>query len=128
MRNSNASDLLKDKDIVLYRLAGFLHDIGHYPFSHAMENAVKKFFRDKLIIAVEAKLGRPENDYQENDTDKFQFFNYEKTGEQILANDAELCKIFQDGSCGDYPDPAGTDSGTARRDSQVEGSEAQTQD
>ncbi len=98
LRDSNASDLLKDKDIVLYRLAGLLHDIGHYPFSHAMENAVKKFFRDKLIVPVEAPLGRPENDYQDNDTDKFQFFNHEKTGEQILANDAELCKIFQDGN------------------------------
>jgi HD superfamily phosphohydrolase len=98
LRNSSSSDFLKDDDIVLYRLAGLLHDIGHYPFSHAMENAVKKFFRDKLIVPVKAQFGRPENDYQENDTDKFQFFNHEKTGEQILANDAELCKVFQDGN------------------------------
>ncbi|MGO8878216.1 MAG: HD domain-containing protein [Desulfomonilaceae bacterium] len=94
LRNSNASDLLKDKDIVLYRLAGLLHDIGHYPFSHAMENAVKKFYLEKLVD--EDPVAPSENDQQEDDTDKTKFFGHEETGEMVLANDRELLKVFKD--------------------------------
>ena len=93
LQNSNAGDLLKDKDIILYRLAGLLHDIGHYPFSHAMENAVKKFYLEKLVD--EDPVAPSENDQQEDDTDKTKFFGHEETGEMLLANDHELLKVFE---------------------------------
>jgi uncharacterized protein len=98
LQASNASGFPNIEDIALYRLAGLLHDIGHYPFSHAMENAIKKFYSDKLIVSVESPLEHQKNHYQDNDTDKFQFLSHEKTGEQILANDTELNKVLQDGN------------------------------
>lgn len=36
---------LPDDDVQLLRVAGLLHDVGHYPFSHAMERAVKSAYQ-----------------------------------------------------------------------------------
>jgi HD superfamily phosphohydrolase len=35
--NQNCQKQLDDDEIQMYRLTGLLHDLGHYPFSHAME-------------------------------------------------------------------------------------------
>lgn len=39
LRERGELDGIDDEDIVLVRLAALLHDIGHYPFSHALEEA-----------------------------------------------------------------------------------------
>ena len=39
----NGADQITDLDIRDYRLAGLLHDIGHYPYSHTMEDAIQEY-------------------------------------------------------------------------------------
>ena len=40
---SKVKDEYNDEEKQKYRLAGLLHDIGHYPFSHVMEDAIKLY-------------------------------------------------------------------------------------
>lgn len=61
---------ITDAMVQVYRLAGLLHDIGHYPMSHAMEKARKS-----------ATLGGPH-------------LNHEEVGELILLEDTEISTIL----------------------------------
>jgi uncharacterized protein len=72
-------------DVQKYRLAGLLHDIGHYPFSHAMEHALAKAFpkADQLLESPEQSVIKS-------------FINHEKVGKEILLNDVELNSIVKD--------------------------------
>ena len=42
----NCGAVIDDTEYELYRLAGLLHDVGHYPFSHTFENAVSTYYQD----------------------------------------------------------------------------------
>ena len=37
---------ISDTEYQNYRLAGLLHDVGHFPFSHAFQDAVSDYYRD----------------------------------------------------------------------------------
>ena len=41
----NSGEVIGDQEYQLYRLAGLLHDVGHYPYSHTFENAVSAFYQ-----------------------------------------------------------------------------------
>lgn len=43
-RSRAAGNKIQANDIQLYRLAALLHDVGHYPFSHAMEDAIGDYY------------------------------------------------------------------------------------
>src|SRR5713101_5180121 len=49
LRSSGSADSLTDERIQIYRLSALLHDVGHYPFSHAMEEAVKDYYSSLLL-------------------------------------------------------------------------------
>ena len=45
---SNTGVLIEDDEYELYRLAGLLHDVGHYPYSHTFEDAVSTYYQDRF--------------------------------------------------------------------------------
>src|SRR5581483_6168447 len=44
---------ITEDDVQLYRLAALLHDVGHYPFSHTLEHAIKDHYSNTLFADAE---------------------------------------------------------------------------
>lgn len=95
-------DALRDADAEIderaeqkYRLAGLLHDIGHYPLSHALEEPIIAHLKDRSAVdnlieptegeeqsTVEQSLGNPNLDH-------------ETVGRILLEEDRELREVLQ---------------------------------
>jgi len=85
-----------DREKQKFRLAGLLHDIGHYPFSHAMENAIKLYVaKYQLKGIIEKKDG--ESKKQQTLENPVRYFKHESVGREVLLNDGEICTILKDG-------------------------------
>lgn len=50
-------DFFSSSDIQLIRLAGLLHDIGHYPLSHNVEQAYKDVYGKEALSTQEKGCG-----------------------------------------------------------------------
>jgi HD superfamily phosphohydrolase len=88
----NGATITRD-EIQLYRLAGLLHDVGHYPFSHAMEDALGDHF-DALLIedaSPNPEIGQAEHELG----DQARWFPHERVGKEVLTVDEELCSILK---------------------------------
>ena len=84
-----------DNEKQKYRLAGLLHDIGHYPFSHAMEGAIKSHVDECRSEGFVERI----SDVSETPMDISPlggYLKHESVGREILLNDAEICKILKD--------------------------------
>ena len=79
---------ISDKEIQLYRLAGLLHDIGHYPFSHAMEHALHDQFSDSKFLI-------PIDDGHNSESTEKPPHNHEQLGEEILERDQTIRAIIE---------------------------------
>jgi HD superfamily phosphohydrolase len=69
-----------------YKLAALLHDVGHYPFSHAMEHALKDHFSATSLLA-----GGGEGPV---DPDRSKSLNHEETGQEVIEGDTEIAAIL----------------------------------
>jgi len=83
-RNGDNFEISED-DFQLYRVAALLHDIGHYPFSHAMEEALASYY----VKLAEATQGSKVSVNTQRKP-----LNHEKVGKEILNRDGELCKVL----------------------------------
>lgn len=88
LRRNDSKFEISDRDYQLYRVAAQLHDIGHYPFSHAMEVALKNHYK-KLGKAAQGGLGTTIA------TEKP--LNHEKVGREIITGDPELRGVLSNG-------------------------------
>lgn len=79
----NCKKTWKEEEIQLYRLAALLHDIGHYPFSHAMEHSIDNYYKGKIF------LGEDENYAEESS------LNHEQLGRKIIEFDPELGEVLE---------------------------------
>lgn len=90
IKNANPKLLDDDREIQKYRLAGLLHDIGHYPFSHPMEEAIEEFYKQRSV----EHRGADEGASNDNAAEEIKFIKHEQVGEEILRSDPDLKKIF----------------------------------
>lgn len=85
--NSGAN--LNSEEVQLYRLAGLLHDIGHYPFSHATEYAIADHYADALVNGLS---GTGSDTTQSGVT----HYKHEHVGKEILCNDKEISSVLEE--------------------------------
>ena len=86
LKNEAGATISQD-EISRYRIAALLHDIGHYPFSHAMEFSIKKFYSTKMLVPRTSKERTINEEYEK-------FYLHERVGKEILRSDGEIVKIL----------------------------------
>lgn len=98
---------LTDKDRKIIRLAGLLHDIGHYPLSHVCElpykNELENYDEAVLCQEVNEEVKRKIEYFTiplEKEFMKESFEgHHEAVGASLIRNDPQICKIITD-ECG----------------------------
>ncbi|MBM3301872.1 MAG: HD domain-containing protein, partial [Deltaproteobacteria bacterium] len=86
IRRTDPGADISDYDIQLYRLAGLLHDVGHYPFSHAMEDAIKDYYTGDIVDWQEGQKSTKDNERS--------IFKHERVGREVLTHDPELSQLL----------------------------------
>lgn len=107
MMTKAIGDYLSQSDLQTIRLAALLHDVGHYPFSHTAEIAMKQHYPQiadspyvphdgaeppahgdgtEVREAVSARDGKPNRGY----------LNHEDVGEQLILHSPEIREALPD--------------------------------
>ena len=74
---------------MFFGAASLLHDVGHYPFSHAMEDALGEYHNRELLVDIEAP-------HQEDEgADSKPYLDHVELGREVLRNDDQLGTALQ---------------------------------
>lgn len=92
---ANSSRLFSDTERQAFRIAALFHDLGHYPFSHTTEHAVKRFYRDGIYKHV-APAAQGELDIAGPPEALPTYLDHEETGAIIFLEDPEIQRAFDD--------------------------------
>ena len=92
---------ITNEDLKNYRLAGLLHDIGHYPYSHTMEEAIQEYYDPKKDNYIASLISEKSEDKKNEPVvsigDKAPtFLNHMSVGREILIHDNQIRKIFKE--------------------------------
>ncbi len=79
---------LTEKEIQRYRIAGLLHDIGHYPYSHATESAVINHYAASLLRSTTSSPKRSPKILP-------RAFEHERVSKEILLNDDAIKDVLK---------------------------------
>ncbi len=75
---------ITDEEVRTCRVAALLHDVGHYPFSHTMERAVKEFAAKSKLVS---------------EGDPVDVFKHEELGAEIITNiGSQIYKVLHEQS------------------------------
>lgn len=85
---------IDDGQIQLYRLAGLLHDVGHYAFSHTTEFACEPYYYPEEITTSSALAGQPDTSGDPR-LERDKFINHEKIGAFIVNNCSQVSTILK---------------------------------
>ena len=108
---SFATKSIKDSEYQRYRLAGLLHDIGHYPFSHAFEDAVTTYYATESSGSLLEQNSTIEEESKTYNSDVSDLPvscppTHEEVGQLLLEHDREIQEVFKR----NHVDPASVSS------------------
>ncbi len=87
-RDLSAGNKLSEQEIQEYRLAALLHDVGHYPFSHAMEYALDEAFKKSVVQPA------IQNTEKSMSIPGVAPLNHERVGKLIVTRDDQLSEVL----------------------------------
>ena len=96
---SNTGATIEDDEYELYRLAGLLHDVGHYPYSHAFEDAVSTYYQDRSQPALfdyadESSQVETGPHPSETHDQTLTSLDHEDVGRTVLKRDPEITTVL----------------------------------
>ncbi|WP_027581323.1 HD domain-containing protein [Bradyrhizobium sp. Ai1a-2] len=98
--NQNCDKQYSEDDVQMYRLAGLLHDLGHYPFSHAMEFAALDYYKQEAFLAPDDESTKEEGEPKESSQGANSdlpppAYHHEPLGRAVLDYDVHIARVLK---------------------------------